>query len=413
MKNYKKITKCRICLNPKPKKFFSLGQMPSVNNFLTAYQLTGKEPKYPLNVCFCQKCGLVQLAEVVNPKVMFKNYLYISSFSKTMLSHFSQLAKKIVKKFNLTKKSLVVEMGSNDGTFLSFVKKQGIRILGVDPASNLAKIANSKGLTTIDNFFTEKNAAKILKKYGKADVIVGTNVFAHINDLHDVVKGIQKILKDEGVFIVEFPYLVDLLEKNEFDTIYHEHLSYFSLKPLDILFKQFDLELFDAEKIPVHGGSMRIYVKRINSDRKISPRLKKMLAEETRKNIQKIDTYKEFANKAKKIKIDLVATLKNLNKQNKKVIGFGAPAKGVILLNYCKIGLKYLEYITDNIPYKQGLYMPGNHIPIFPEEKNKEEKIDYILILPWNFSKEILKKLSRFRKKGGKIIIPIPSVKIL
>jgi len=387
--------------------------MPLVNNFLTAYQLAGKEPFFPLNLCFCPDCGLVQLAEVVNPEIMFKKYLYISSFSKTMSKHFSQLAHNIVKNFKLNKNSLVVELGSNDGTLLEFFKKEGVKILGVDPASNLAKIANAKGIETIDDFFNQKTVEKILKEKGRADIILGTNVFAHIDNLHDVVLGVKKLLKNNGVFIAEFPYLLNLIENNEFDTVYHEHLSYFALKPLIILFQKFGLELFDAEKTTVHGGSIIIYAKKNDSKPHPSQRLKNMIKEEKEKNIYSLRTYLEFAKRVKKNTTELVTLLKNLKKRHKKIIGFGAPAKGVILLNYCKIGPDILAYLTDNIFYKQGLYSPGTHIQILPEEIIAQDKIDYILILPWNFSKEIIQKLAPFRKKGGKIIIPIPSVTVL
>jgi len=412
MKAYRQIKRCRICKANSLKKFFSLGKMPSVNNFLTAYQLKEKELFFPLNVCFCQNCGLVQLAEVVNPKIMFRNYLYISSFSKTMLNHFSHLAIALVKRFHLGKDLLVVEIGSNDGTLLGFFKKEGVKILGVDPAKNLTKIANSKGLETIDSFFNKETALKILRKKGEADIIIGTNVIAHIDNLDDVVAGIQSLLKDNGVFVAEFPYLIDLIEKNEFDTIYHEHLSYFSLKPLDILFHKFNLELFDVEKLPVHGGSIRIFVRKKTKNGQ-SSRLKRFLTDEEKKSIYSLETYIGFTKQARKIRTDLVSLLLRLKKQNKKIVGFGIPAKGVILLNFCQIGPEILDYLVDNIPYKQGLYSPGTHIQIFPEDELRKDKVDYILILPWNFSEEILKKLSWFRKSGGRIIIPNPSVTVI
>lgn len=411
--NVEIVSKCRVCKKPGIKKFLYLGTMPMVNNFLTAYQLDKPEFKFPLTVCYCKNCGMVQLAEVVNPKIMYQNYVYISSFSTTMNKHFLELSKSLVKKLKLGKNSLVLEMGSNDGTLLKHFKNQGVKVLGVDPAKNLAKIANSSGIETLDTFFGKELANKIVKNKGKASLVIGTNVFAHIHDLDDVLLGLQSILSRDGIFVAEFPYLVDLIENVQFDTIYHEHLSYFSLKPLKHLFNRFDLELYDVKRIPVHGGSIRIFVRRKTKNGKISKSLQTLLGQEERKGINNIEVMSKFTDQVNSIKKDLTTLLSKLSSQGKRVVGFGAPAKGNILLNYCGIDSKLLSYVTDNIPYKQGLYTPGTHIQVLPENKIFEDRPDYVLLLPWNFKEEILKKLSEYRRSGGKVIIPIPKVIVL
>lgn len=411
--DYKNLNRCRMCRKAQMKKFLYLGEMPSVNNFLTAYQLNEEEKKFPLSVCFCPNCGMVQTKEVVDPELMYKNYVYISSFSKTMADHFNYLAKLVISKFNLDKNSLVVEMGSNDGTLLQIFKDLGVRVLGVDPAQNLAIIANRNGIETWDTFFNKKIAKRIVKEKQQASVIIGTNVFAHINDLDNILEGFNQCLTDDGVFIAEFPYLLDLIQKMEFDTIYHEHLSYFSLKPLIHLFHRFDLELFDIERTSVHGGSIIIFVGKKHSHNKVSKNVTDLLNLEEEMGLYKIETFQDFASKVETIREDLRSLLLELKEKKKKIIGFGAPAKGNILLNYCGIDSELINYLTDNIPYKHGLYSPGTHIQVIPEDDLEKENPDYLLLLPWNFKDEILKKLEKFRNNGGKIIVPVPKVEVI
>lgn len=407
-----KVKKCRVCGKRKLRKLLSLGNMPMVNNFLTAYQLDEPEDKLPLTVIFCENCGLVLTREVVDPKIMYKNYVYISSFSKTMLNHFELMAKALVKRFNLDARSLVVEMGSNDGTLLKSFKKTGVGVLGVDPAENLANVANREGVETLNEFFNLKTARVIAKERGKVDLIVGTNVFAHINDLDDIIKGIKVLLSDHGAFVFECPYLVDLVNGVQFDTIYHEHLSYYSLAPLIKLFERFRMEIFDVERWPVHGGSLRVFVRRAKGS-PVSKNVADILKLEEESGVNSYSTLLKFAGRVRKIKKDLISLLSDLKSHGKRVVGFGAPAKGNILLNYCGVGLNYLDYVTDNIPYKHGLYTPGKHLQVFPEEKLLEDKPDYLLLLPWNFKEEILAKLDGFRKAGGRVIIPIPEVVVV
>lgn len=411
--HYKKLRKCRACRSENLENFLYLGLMPSVNNFLTSYQLNDPEPKYPLTACFCTDCGMVQTREVVDPKIMYQNYVYISSFSKTMAEHFDVMANSLVERCNLNHDSLVVEMGSNDGTLLKIFKKLGGNVLGIDPAKNLALIANREGIETWDTFFNCKTAKRILKMKGQASLIIGTNVFAHINDLDDVLEGLNLLLSDKGIFVAEFPYLANLISGMQFDTIYHEHLSYFSLKPLTKLFQRFDLELFDVERTPVHGGSVLIFVRKKGIRQDVGESVNELLSLEGKLKLYELKTFKDFAKKTIIIKKGLRRLLTWLKEQNKRVVGFGAPAKGNILLNYCEIGDQFLDYLTDNIPYKHGLYAPGTHLQVFPEEKIKEDKPDYLLLLPWNFKEEILQKLTDYRKEGGKIIIPVPEVEVI
>lgn len=410
---FKKLTACRVCKKRNLKNFLSLGEMILVNNFLTAYQLSEPEFRFPLSVNFCPNCNMVQLGEIINPEVLYRNYVYISSYSKMVLDHFQKLASLLVQKFGLTDNSLVVEIGSNDGTLLKFFKDHKVRILGIDPAENLAEIANKNDLETWPDFFNEKTARKIVREKGNAQLLVGNNVFAHIDDLDDLLRALNVALADDGIFIAEFPYLLDLISGNQFDTIYHEHLSYFSVKPLIYLFQRFGLELFDVDRISVHGGSIRIYVGKKGEHKINTNKLEALLSLEKKAHFDKFSTYIQFAKRVKQIKKDLNSLLKKLKKQKKKIIGFGAPAKGNILLNYCKTGGNYLDYITDNISYKQGLYTPGTHLQVFPEIKLYEDKPDYLLLLPWNCKEEILGKLRSYRKSGGKIIVPIPKVEVV
>jgi len=409
----KKVKHCRVCEGKNLKRFLSLGNMPSVNNFLTAYQLNKPEHKFPLNVCYCGNCGMVELEEVVSPKYMFTNYVYISSFSKTMLGHFEDLALSLIKRFKLDSDTLVVEVGSNDGTLLKFFKTAGVPVLGIDPAKNLVKVANDAGIETWGDFFSAKLSKRVVKDKGLASVIIGTNVFAHIDNLDDVLRGLDIALSEDGVFVVEFPYLLNLVEGLQFDTIYHEHLSYFALKPLMHLFSRFGFEMFDVQRIPVHGGSIRIFVGRSKAKRTPSKSLKELLDLEENVGLYDLRTLKKFASGVKTIKKDLRRLLIALRKSGKRVAGFGAPAKGNILLNYCEIDNRLLSYVTDNIPYKQGLYTPGTHLQVFPEEKIIKDKPDYLLLLPWNFKDEILNKLTDFRRAGGRIIVPVPRVEVI
>lgn len=407
-----KIKNCRVCKSDKLFEFLSLGRMPIPNGFLTADELDKKEPYYPLKVCVCETCWLVQLSYIVSSREMFKNYLYIPSTSSTMLEHFKTFAKELIKKYSLSSKDLVIDIGSNDGALLGFFKEHEIKVLGVDPASNLVQVARLKGIETMDDFFTPVLAEKIRKEKGKAKIITATNVVAHIDNLHSLCQAINTVLHDDGLFVMEFPYLLDLLDKNEFDTIYHEHLSYFSFKPLNVLFEKHNLKIINIKRIPVHGGSVRIYVAKKSSLLNQEKTVLEFINQEKLRKLDKKSTYEDFTRRVSSIKRELKNYLKQLKIQGKKITGYGASAKGNVLLNYCKIGPELINFIVDSIPYKQGRFTPGTHIPIYPENRLEKEMPDYCLLMAWNFADEILRKQIKYREKGGQFIITIPYLRV-
>lgn len=402
---------CRACGSTNLLLFLQLGPTPVPNGFLKGQHRHRAEKFYPLDVCFCKDCGLVQLAHVVSPKVMFKNYVYIPSTSETMRKHFASLAKQAVKKSEAKEQDLVVDIGSNDGTLLKSFKELKMRILGVDPAENLAKKANHEGIKTLCSLFTKEVAQKIKKEEREAKIITGTNVVAHVHDLHDFFEGIKTLLSDDGLFICEFPYLIDLIERVEFDTIYQEHLSYFSMTPFERLLKKHDLYLKDVQRLRVHGGSVRVFVSK--KPVKQSKEVKKLLKLEDRKGILKNETYLKFRRKVDRVRHELVQLLWSLRLKRKQIVGYGASAKGNIILNYCRIGPETLDCIVDSIPYKQGKFTPGMHIPIYSEDKLLKDQPDYTLLLAWNFADEIIKKQTEYRKRGGKFILAIPKLTIV
>ncbi|MCL4416443.1 MAG: class I SAM-dependent methyltransferase [Actinobacteria bacterium] len=402
---------CRACGSNKLLLFLQLGPTPAPNGFLKAHHRHQAEKFYPLDVCFCQDCGLVQLAHVVSPQIMFKNYVYIPSTSETMRNHFAGLASDAIKKTAAKANDLVIDIGSNDGTLLKSFQSHRMKILGVDPAENLVKKANQEGVKTVCALFTNKIAKEIKKKYGKAKIITGTNVVAHVHDLNDFLRDQPTLLSDEGLFICEFPYLIGLLEGIEFDTIYQEHLSYFSISPFNKLLKRHGLTLIDVQRLPVHGGSVRVFVSKKSIPQ--STRVKNLLKLEEKKGILKQETYLKFRKKVDKVRHELVQLLWTLRMKNKSIVGYGASAKGNIILNYCRIGPETLDYIVDSILYKQGKFTPGMHIPIFPESKLLEDQPDYTLLLAWNFADEIIKKQEEYRKRGGKFILALPKLTIV
>lgn len=404
------VKKCRICSSRLPAPFLSLGSMPAPNRFPAKEELKNNEPGYPLSVSVCSDCWLVQLQKVVPPQIMFKNYVYIPSTSTTMQAHFKKMSRTVTKKFNLKKQDLVLDIGSNDGTLLTFFKEQGLRVLGVDPASNLSLVARLKGIDTIEGFFNSNLAEKITKQFGHPKIITATNVLAHVSGLHDFVEGIKILIKKNGCFIAQFPYLVDLLEKTQFDTIYHEHLSYFSLKPLIRLLDSHNLKIFDAQKEEVHGGSLTVYISNKNSPYSVGPGVKELVRREDLKKLGEIKTYDDFARRAKKIKSDLVNFLVKLKKNGKRIAGYGAAAKGNVLLSFCHLDNKTIDYIVDSISFKQGRFTPGTHIPIYPESFLEKDMPDYTLLLAWNFAGEILKKQINYISKGGKFIFAHPNL---
>ena len=408
-----KTINCRICGDEAKKTFVNLGKTPLSNSYLKT-SMFKREKRIPLHALICEKCFLVQLGEFQSPKQIFSEYAYFSSYSESWLKHAEEYAKKMKMRFSLNSKNLVVEIASNDGYLLQYFKRYKIPVLGIEPALNVAKIAKKRKIPTITKFFGTKLARELTNSGKQADLLLGNNVLAHVPKLNDFVNGLKILLKPEGVITLEFPHLMKLIKNNQFDTIYHEHFSYFSLITLIKLFSSHGLKIFDVEKLSTHGGSLRIFVKhKENKFLKERQSVKDLLKEEENFGLKKIVTYTSFSSKAETVKEKLREFLINAKKSNKIVVGYGAPAKGNTLLNYCEIDSKLIKYTVDRNPHKQGLYLPGSHIPIKSPEEIFRTKPDYVLILPWNLKKEIIFQMKNIRDWGGKFVVPIPEVKII
>lgn len=403
---------CRVCRSRELYDFFDLGHQPAANTLLTSINLTETEFTYPLVATVCPPCGFMQLKHVVAPEVLFRHYQYMASASRSYLEHFGNLATVLISQLNLKQRSLVVDIGSNDGSLLKEFAKRGMAVLGVDPAKNLAELANKEGMETVCDYFTPAVARTIMATKGPAKLITATNVFAHVDDLTTLIEAISTTLDHDGVFVAQFPYLGDLITKNAFDTIYHEHLSYFSIFSLARLFDQTSLELYQVEHIPIHGGSLRIFARKRNNAT-FSPAIRALLKKEKQLKLHNQATYEEFARRARRIKRDLKAILNRLAKEKKMVIGLGAPAKGITLINYTGLTPVHIRFITDSTPAKHGHFTPQSRIPIVPEKLLKDHHIDYAIIFAWNFADEIMKKTRFIQKRGGRYIIPIPNVTVL
>jgi len=404
LNNYKLEEKCRICSSKNLKIILDLGEQPPSNSFLDIDELNSPESKFPLRLFWCKDCYLVQLLDIVDKEYLFKNYFYMTSASKPIVDHFKKYAQDVYQEFLQEDDSFVVEIGSNDGSLLKEFKKLGTSILGIEPATNLSELANQSNVTTKNTFFSSEVSKEIIKSRN-VSVVIANNVIAHIENLQDLMNGIKILIGNNGVFIFEVPYLVDLIENLEFDTIYHEHLSYFSILPLLKLVKQFGLEIFDIKKQLVHGGTLRIFVSQ-KDNYPINNSVKVFLNEEHKLGLDKIEFYHKFSTNVEELKKNLLKLLTQLKKENKSLLGYGAPAKGNVLLNYCGIDTNLLDCIIDTTPLKQGKYTPGMHIPIIPPKNLKNT--DVALLLAWNYESDILLKEKTFRKNGGKFIIPLP-----
>lgn len=404
---------CRYCESEVTQNFIDLGMSPLSNSYLNEEQINKKEPFYPLHVFVCNNCLLVQLGEFESPQNIFTNYAYFSSYSKTWLEHAQEYVNMMITRFGFDEKSQVIEIASNDGYLLQYFREKKIPVLGIEPATNVAKVAQEKGISTLTKFFGIKTAKELADKGIEADLLLGNNVLAHVPNLNDFIKGMKMILKKNGIITMEFPHLLQLIRENQFDTIYHEHFSYFSFLTVQKIFSSHGLTVFDVEEIPTHGGSLRIFLKHDNDNTKpIKDNVKILNSKEIQFGLDKIDIYKTFQKQIEKIKYKIQEFFINTKNDGKKVIGYGAPAKGNTLLNYCKITSDLMEYTVDISNYKQGMFLPGTHIPILNPEKIKETKPDYVFILPWNLKNEIMEQLNTIRKWGGKFVIPIPEVKI-
>ena len=391
--------KCRICGESDLSPVLSLGNVPLSNAFLK--ERNGHEERFPLDVVFCPGCSLVQITETVPPEKLFSHYLYFSSISQTMVQHAKELADELIDQRKLTEKSMVVELASNDGYLLQHFQKRGIPVLGIDPAENVCQVANARGIPTKCAFFGEKLADEI----EPADVVLGLNVLGHVADITGFVRGVRKILKPDGVAVFEVPYVRDMVDEVAFDTIYHEHLCYFSLSSLINLCDGSNLQLFHAERQDIHGGSLRIYVQHPREH--FNRRLNRMVKIEKALGVDRLEYYRYFANRVKDLGVLLRTLLKGLREQGQQVVGYGAAAKGTMLLNYIGEPSQALNYVVDATPAKQGLLIPGVHIPIVPPERIGDP--DYILMLAWNFKSEIERKHPEFK---GRWILPVPAPRV-
>lgn len=399
---------CRICKSRDLNEFLSLGKTPLANSFLAKGQLSQKEDSFPLAVCFCQNCKLVQLTYVVPAEIMFRNYVYVSSTSNTFKKHFTEMAEDISKEFNLDESSLAVDIGSNDGILLKGFQKFNVQTIGVEPAANVAKIAEENGVETINSFFNEDAAKEIVARKGHADVITAANVFAHVNNIDEFTENVKFLLKKDGIFVIEVQYFVDTVQKMTFDNIYHEHLSYFTLTSLAYFFKRHGMEIFDARMVDSHGGSLRAFVKKNEGKHKANKDVDKILKYEKEIGIDNLELYRGFAGRVYMVKSKLKSYIKDIKNQGMRIAGYGAPAKSTTLLNFCGIGSDFLDYIVDDSPLKIGLYTPGTHIPVVGPDFIDKKKPDYILILAWNFAEEILAKTKKYSSHNIKFIIPLP-----
>lgn len=404
--------KCLVCSGSAVEEFLDLGDTALANKFLSLEELTQPEARYPLRVGFCHGCGHVQLTSFVPPAEMFEDYLYISSASDTLKEHFETLSRTLVDRYSLGPDDLVVDIGCNDASLLGCFSRRGIATLGVDPAENLARLAADTGIARFRGFFGADTAVEILERWGTATVITATNTFPHIPDLDGFVEGIETLLRPGGVFVIEAHYLVDLLDQVAFDTIYHEHVSYWALAPLRALFEKHSMQVVRAERLPIHHGQLRVSVQR-TGEAQPDPSVQRVLDLEAERGIDRFDTYRAFAEKTQTIKADLRRELLELKEQGASLAGYGAPAKGSTLLEFLEIGTDILDFIVDVSPLKQGRFTPGSHIPIVAPEQLLEKRPDYVLLLAWNFVDEILGQQEAYRASGGKFILPLPQVEIL
>ncbi len=405
---------CRFCGNNLTTEFINLVNSPPSNSFLNKDQLNEPEIFYPLKLFVCDKCFLVQIDEYKKSDEIFNSdYVYFSSFSQSWLEHSKKYVEMIVKRLGLNGSSLVAEIASNDGYLLQYFKQIGIPCYGIEPAINTALVAKQKGIDVIENFFDAALATKLADEGKRVDLLLGNNVLAHVPNINDFVAGLKTLIKDKGAITMEFPHILNLIKQNQFDTIYHEHFSYFSFYTVNKIFKAHGLNIFDVEELPTHGGSLRIYATHEEFKIPASDSVKLMLVKEENFGITKIDTYSSFSEKVEKVKNNLLEFLILAKKDGKKVAGYGAAAKGNTLLNYCGIKKDLISFVVDKSPYKQGKFLPASHIPVFNEDFLKKEKPDYILILPWNIKSEIIKQLSYIHVWGGKFVLAIPYLEIL
>jgi hypothetical protein len=408
-----KLASCRFCGSGLRHTFTDLGMSPPCESNLSADQLNQMEAFYPLHVFVCEKCFLVQLEEYVTPENIFTEYAYFSSFSDSWLAHAKAYTDLMVQRFRLDHSSLAVELASNDGYLLQYFVEKGIPVLGIEPAVNVAKEATNKGIPTLVKFFGQELAAEIVRNGTQADLILGNNVLAQVPDVCSFVQGMKTLLKPQGVITLEFPHLMRLMEGNQFDTIYHEHFSYFSFLTTMKIMAKFGLAVFDVEELSTHGGSLRVYARHAqDTSHPVTQRAKELAEREEEAGFTRLEKYFSFDEKVKETKRKIMTFLIEAKRAGKFIAGYGAPGKGNTLLNYCAIRTDFLDYTVDRNPYKHGKFLPGTHIPIFSPDKIRQTKPDYVFILPWNLKNEIREQLSYIREWGGKFVVPIPEVEV-
>ena len=404
---------CRFCAAPLERVVADLGSSPFSNSYLTPQRLQQAEPTYPLCAYFCESCLLVQLPEFESPESIFSDYAYFSSYSDSWLRHAQDFAEMAIERFGLDHHSRVVEVGSNDGYLLQNFVARGVPVLGIEPAANVAEAARRVGVPTENRFFGEAAARDLTARGESADLLIGNNVLAQVPDLSGFVSGLEMLLGPQGVITLEFPHLLRLMQGNQFDTIYHEHFSYFSLIALQPFFASMGLTIFDVDELPSHGGSLRLYLRHAKDpSRPVMERVAHLLASEEKAGLGKLETFGSFADRVGTTRCDLLDFLISARREGKRVVGYGAPGKGNTLLNYCGIRTDLLAFTVDRNPYKHGKFTPGARIPIFPVDRIRETKPDYVLILPWNLGEEIMEQLSYIREWGGRFVVPIPNLEI-
>ena len=405
---------CRFCAAPLRNTFVDLGMSPLCESYVPPERLGAMEPFYPLHVRVCDRCLLVQLEEVVAPDEIFTEYAYFSSYSDSWVAHARDYVESAVERFELDGDSLVLELASNDGYLLQHVVERGIPALGVEPAANVAAAARERGIETVVAFFGRELAARLVAEGRRADLLVANNVLAHVPDLNDFVAGMQRVLASAGVITIEFPHLEKLIAGNQFDTIYHEHFSYFSFLTAQTVLQAHGLEVFDVDELATHGGSLRVHAqRRSEAGQPLSPRVTELAERERALGFDRLEGYSAFAPRVMETKWRLLEFLNECRRDGKRVAGYGAPGKGNTLLNYCGIRTDLLEFTVDRNPYKQGQFLPGTHIPIHHPEALERARSDFILILPWNLKDEIATQLSYTREWGARIVVPIPEVQVL
>ncbi|MGE0126700.1 MAG: class I SAM-dependent methyltransferase [Blastocatellales bacterium] len=410
---YQKRTSCRACGGQRLRQFMSLGPQPLANSFLKSPDDFADEPRYPLDVCLCEDCSLVQISDVIDPEFLFRHYIYVTGTSDTIAAHNREYARAVVETLKLKADDLVVEVASNDGSLLKCFQPYGVKTLGVEPASNIAEIAVAGGVETVNKFFNSATAEHVRESYGPARAVIANNVLAHVDDTRDFLRGCASLLTEDGLVIIEVPYLRDLIDLMAYDTVYHEHHCYFSVTSLKHLCESAGLVIVRMDHLPVHGGTLRMYAGLQAHRERHAPEIEAWVEEERRAGMSDFARYEKLAADVAGNRRDILQLLEGLKREGKTVAGYGAPAKGNTLLNYCGVTTDLIEYTVDKSPLKVGLYTPGMRIPVLPASTLIERQPDYVLILAWNFAEEIMRQQLEYRERGGRFIIPIPTPKVV